>query len=227
MDDCLNNYKGNRIILTLLIGFSIMNFGGEIGFSMKIVGAILAAGTSSRMGRNKLLLPYREHTVIEEVLGQILESDLDEVMVVTGFEKEYVEQLIQKNHDDRVKIIYNENFGLGRAESIKCAVRNISDQTDAILFMVGDKPTVGAELINRAIAEFRDRSPDILYVKTPAGRGHPIIFSRRLFDGLLKLDGDVIGDEMIARYKSGVVGLPDGTVQADIDTMEDYRLLTE
>lgn len=194
---------------------------------MKIVGAILAAGTSSRMGRNKLLLPYREHTVIEEVLCQILESDLDAVIVVTGFEREYVEQLIQKNHDDRVKIIYNENFELGRAESIKSAVRNISDRTDAILFMVGDKPTVRAELINRAIAEFKGKSPEILYVKTPAGRGHPIIFSRRLFDELLKLNGDMVGDEIIGRYKDGVVELPDGAVQADIDTIEDYRILTE
>lgn len=202
-----------------------MNFGGEIGFGMKIVGAILAAGTSSRMGRNKLLLPFREHTVIEEVLGQILESDLDAVIVITGFEREYVEQLIRENHDDRVKIIYNENFELGRAESIKCAVRSISDQTDAVLFMVGDKPTVRAELINRAIAEFKGKSPDILYVKTPAGRGHPIVFSRRLFEELLKLDGDMIGEEMIAKYKGGVVELPDGAVQADIDTIDDYGMV--
>ncbi len=179
------------------------------------------------MGRNKLLLPYREHTVIEGVLGQILESDLDEVIVVTGFERGHVERLIQKNHDDRVKIIYNESFRRGRAESIKCAVRNISDRTDALLFMVGDKPTVRAELINRAISEFKKKSPNILYVKTPAGRGHPIIFSKRLLDELLKLNGDMVGDEMIAKYKSGVVELPDGAVQADIDTIEDYRILTK
>lgn len=157
----------------------------------------------------------------------MLESDLDAVIVVTGFEREYVEQLIQKKHDDRVKIIYNENFELGRAESIKCAVRNISDRTDAILFMVGDKPTVRAELINRAIAEFKGKSPEILFVKTPAGRGHPIIFSRRLFGKLLKLNGDTVGDEMIAKCKSDVVELSDGAAQADIDTIEDYRILTE
>lgn len=194
---------------------------------MKIVGAILAAGRSSRMGRNKLLLPYKDHTVIEEVLGQILESDLEEVIVVTGFEREYVEQLIKKIRNDRVRIIFNENFELGRAESIKCAVRNISDQTDAILFMVGDKPTVRAELINRAISEFKRESPDILFVKIPAGRGHPIIFSRRLFAALLKLEGDTVGDGMIAAYKDGVVELPDGEAQADIDTLDDYRILTE
>ncbi len=194
---------------------------------MKIVGAILAAGTSSRMGRNKLLLPYKGHTVIEEALLQILESDLDEIMVVTGFEKDCIEQLIQKEYKDRIKIVYNENFRLGRAESIKCAVRNVGRQAEAILFMVADKPSVRTNLINGAIAEFKKKLPEILYVKTPAGRGHPIIFSKILFDELLKLNGDMVGDEIIAGYKNGVAELADGEVQADIDTIEDYRILTE
>ncbi len=214
-----------RIILTLPGTFSIMNFDGEIGFGMKIVGAILAAGMSSRMGRNKLLLPYKEHTVFEEVLAQLLKSDLDEVIVVTGFEKERIEELIKNKCEDEIRIVYNENFRLGRSESIKCAVGNISDQADAILFMVGDKPTVRAELINKALAEFKKKSPDILYVKTPAGRGHPIIFSKKLFDELLELNGDMVGDEIIGRHMDDVVELPDSAVQVDVDTIEDYNIL--
>lgn len=207
------------------MAFSIMNFGGEIGFSMKIVGAILAAGTSSRMGRNKLLLPYKEHTVFEEVLSQLVKSDLDEVIVVTGFEKERIEELIKKKCKDEIKIVYNENFELGRSESIKCAVGNISDQADAMLFMVGDKPTVKAELINRAIVEFIKNSPEILFVKTPTGRGHPIIFSRGLFEELLELKGDMVGDEIIGRHMDDVVELPDSAMQVDVDTIEDYNIL--
>lgn len=211
--------------MTLLATFFIMIFDGEIGFSVKIVGAILAAGMSSRMGRNKLLLLYKEHTLIEEVLSQLLKSDLDEVIVVTGFEKERIEELIKNKRKDEIKIVYNENFRLGRSESIKCAVRNISDRTDAILFMVGDKPTVRAELINRAIAEFKKKSPEILYAKTPTGRGHPIIFSKKLFEELLKLSGDMVGDEIIGRHMDDVVELPDSAVQVDVDTIEDYNIL--
>ncbi len=43
----------------------------------------------------------------------------------------------------------------------------------------------------------------------------------------MKLNGDRVGDEIIARYKDGVVELPDITVQVDIDTPEDYRIFTE
>ncbi len=192
---------------------------------MKIVGAILAAGMSSRMGRNKLLLPYKEHTVFEEVLSQLLKSDLDEVIVVTGFEKELIEELIKNKRKDEIKIVYNENFRVGRSESIKCAVRNAGDQADALLFMVADKPGVRADLVNRTIAEFNKKSPGILYVKTPAGRGHPIIFSKRLFDELLELNSDMVGDEIIGRHMDDVVELPDSAVQVDVDTIEDYNIL--
>lgn len=200
---------------------------GKIGFGMKIVGAILAAGMSSRMGQNKLLLPYRGHTVIEEVLAQILESALEEIMVVTGFERDRIERLVKAKYRDRVKIVYNESFRLGRAESIKCAVRNVSDHPDAILFMVADKPTVRADLINRAVAEFEAKSPEMLYVKTLAGRGHPIIFSRSLFSELLALAGDEVGEELIAGHEDNVIELTDEESQIDIDTIEDYGMLKE
>jgi molybdenum cofactor cytidylyltransferase len=204
-----------------------MNFDGEIGFGMKIVGAILAAGTSSRMGRNKLLLPYKEHTVFEEVLSLLLKSDLDEVIVVTGFEKERIEELIKNKRKDEIKIVYNEDFKLGRSESIKCAVRNAGDRADALLFMVADKPCVRADLVDRTIAEFKKKSPEILYVKTPEGRGHPIIFSKKLFEELLKLSGDMVGEEIIGRHMDDVLELPDSAVQVDVDTIEDYNILTK
>jgi molybdenum cofactor cytidylyltransferase len=194
---------------------------------MKIFGAVLAAGTSSRMGCNKLLLRYKGYTVIERVLDGISGCALDEIVVVTGFERDRIEKLVKTKYKGRIKIVYNKSFRFGRAESIKCAVRNIGEQADAILFMVADKPTVGEHLINRAVSEFKKKSPEILYVKTPAGRGHPIIFSKELFDELMFLEGDQVGEGLIARHKDDVVELTSGESQIDIDTIEDYRMLTE
>jgi molybdenum cofactor cytidylyltransferase len=93
--------------------------------------------------------------------------------------------------------------------------------------MVADKPGVRSGLIDRAIAEFKRKSPAILYVKTPAGRGHPIIFSRNLFAELLLLEGDRIGNELVAKHAANAIELPDEAVQIDIDTEEDYRRLIE
>ncbi len=193
---------------------------------MKISGVVLAAGKSSRMGRNKLLLPYKGHTIVEEVLVQISNADLDEIMIITGYENDKIEAVIEKRFGDRIGFVYNAKYELGRAESIKRAVENVSEETDALLFMVGDKPIVKTDLLNRALEEFKRKSPSILYVMAPEGRGHPIIFSKKMFGELLELTGDTVGNELIEKYKNDTIELADGKIQVNIDTMEDYEGLT-
>lgn len=192
---------------------------------MIISGAVLAAGTSSRMGRNKLLLRYKNHTVIEEVLEQLFNVDLDERMVIIGYEKAKMEETIRRSFGDRFKVIFNDRFELGRSESIKRAVENARADCDALLFMVGDKPAVPASLIERAITEFKLKNPPIMSIKTPKERGHPGIFRRDLLPELLKLKGDIGAHDLIEQYKDEMIELPDDAVQIDIDTIDDYRRL--
>jgi len=193
---------------------------------MKITGAVLAAGLSSRMGQNKLLLPYKDHTVIEEVLDNLCKVNLDERMLIIGFEREKMEKAIKRKFASHFKIVYNDRYALGRSESIKRAVENISPDSDALLFMVGDKPSVPSSLIQKAIDEFKRHNPPILSIKTPAERGHPGIFRKNLLPELLKLEGDIGAHDLIAQYKDQMLEIPDNAVQIDIDTMEDYRKLT-
>ncbi|UCD94928.1 MAG: nucleotidyltransferase family protein [Candidatus Zixiibacteriota bacterium] len=191
-----------------------------------IAGIVLAAGTSSRMGSvNKLLLKYKNHTIIEEVLEQLSGSEVDEILVVTGFEKHRLEELFAHRLTGRVSFVYNSNYRLGRAESIKCAVRQVKDTADAALFMVADKPGITSTLINRAIDRYLKDRQAILYVETPDGRGHPIIFSKELFGDLLLLKGDCVGDELVAKYKADLITLKDDAQQIDIDCESDYRIL--
>lgn len=195
---------------------------------MTITGIILAAGTSARMQPdNKLLLKYKNHTVIEETLAQMMASQVDNIVVVTGFERARIESAIESSLTDRVECIHNANYSLGRAESIKRAIEHIADRADAALFMVGDKPGVNAALINRAIERYRADRPAILCVDTPAGRGHPIIFAKTLFDKLLTLQGDRVGNELVSRYADNLVKLEDAEAQIDIDNEEDYRILLQ
>ena len=124
-----------------------------------IAGIILAAGASSRMGpANKLLLRYREHTVVEETLVQLAKSQVGSILVVTGHERDRVESVISNRFSGRIRSVFNDNYQLGRAESIKCAIRHLSDDTEAAVFMVADKPGVSFTLIDRAIEWYRKRA---------------------------------------------------------------------
>ncbi|UCE67585.1 MAG: nucleotidyltransferase family protein [Candidatus Zixiibacteriota bacterium] len=189
---------------------------------MRISGVLLAAGKSERMGKNKLLLRFGNHTVIEESLLQLAESGLDEVIVVTGFQMERLKSLIENKSWSNVRIVSNENYNKGRAESIKCALGNIDKRSEAVLFMVADKPSVKSSLIRKALSEFKSEAPLILYVQTPAGRGHPVIFSKALFGDLMGLGGEPTGNAIFEKYRDDTVVIEDENPQFDIDTLEDY-----
>ena len=190
---------------------------------MRISAALLAAGKSERMGKNKLLLPVGNHTVLEESLFQLIESGLDEVIVVIGFQQEKVKKLIAEKYGNKINVVYNENYESGRAESIKYALRNIDEGADAVLFMVADKPSVQSSLIRKAVSEFKREAPLILYVQTPAGRGHPVIFSKALFDDLMELEGEPAGNTIFEKYRNDTIIIEDENPQIDIDTIEDYN----
>jgi len=174
---------------------------------------------------NKLLLKYKSHTIIEEVMEQMLHSEVDDILIITGFEKARIEKAVVDQLTDRVTLVHNSNYRLGRAESIKCAVRSVAHSSDAMLFMVGDKPGVTTALIDKAIVRYRKDRPAVLYVETPTGRGHPVIFSKALYDELLSLNGDRIGDELVAKYEADLVTLKDKTIQVDINNESDYSIL--
>lgn len=195
---------------------------------MRITGIILAAGLSSRMGTaNKLLLKYKDHTIIEECFHNLSASQVDDILIVTGFEHENIYEIFEKHLSDKVRIILNKNYKKGRAESIKCAIRNIYQKSDAALFMVADKPEISHTLIDRALNRFKKDSPPILYIKTPRGRGHPIIISKALFDELLLLEGDQIGNDLVNKYAGSRIELDDDNNQIDIDNENDYQLLMQ
>ena len=200
---------------------------GIIELAMYITGVILAAGMSSRMGPiNKLFLRYKNHTIIEEVFIQLANSKVDEILIVTGFERERIENALPHRLKENVRFIHNREYHRGRAESIKCAVKDLKENVDAILFMVADKPGISSALVNRAIKAFERERPMILYVETPTGRGHPIMFSRRLFNELLALNGDRVGEELVTRYEGQTLKLKDEAPQIDVDNEDDYRMLT-
>ncbi|MDH3892766.1 MAG: nucleotidyltransferase family protein [candidate division Zixibacteria bacterium] len=191
---------------------------------MNICGVIPAAGRSARMNRgNKLLLDFGGRTIIEQTLLNLAESDIASILIITGFEHDRLLSALNSQTSDRVSVVHNEHWPEGRASSIRCAVRNSPPDSDALLFLPGDKPTIGCSLINRSMELFIKKRPAILYVQTPAGRGHPIVFDRTLHRELALLEGDLVGNELIEKHRSRTVELEDGSDQSDINTDADYQ----
>ena len=76
---------------------------------MMISAILLAAGMSKRMmGENKLTKKFKGIALINHSVNNILHSDIDEIIVVLGFQKEVVEKIVKKN--EKIKFVLNKDF---------------------------------------------------------------------------------------------------------------------
>lgn len=187
-----------------------------------ISGIVLAAGSSERMGRQKLLLDLAGKPVLRWVLEAALASQLDEIVCVAR-ELNIREEISLKH--GKLRWTVNERAAEGQSTSIIAGLRAISPRSEAALFIVGDQPLLDPELINGLIDLFRKRS-SLIVAPTFKGRSrNPVLFHRDLIPELLKLSGDRGGRGLIDRFKEKAAFLEwnDETPFADLDGWEDYE----
>ena len=187
-----------------------------------ISAIILAAGRSRRMGTQKLLLPFGGRTVIGHIIGEVLRSPIDEVVVVVGPDSAAVADALAGM---RVKIVANPDAGGEMLLSVRCGLRTLTPDCEAVLVALGDQPTITARLIGRMIEAYRAAGRGIL-VPVHGGRpGHPMLFSTRYREEILMCYDDVGLCGLRRAHAGDVLELPvaDSSVLSDMDCPEDYR----
>jgi molybdenum cofactor cytidylyltransferase len=174
---------------------------------MRVIGVVLAAGLSRRMGQLKALLPFGKQTAIERVLSPLLAVDLAEVAVVLGHRAEDIAAVIATLP---VQILYNPDYRYGMTTSVQTALRAIDPVPDAYLLALVDQPQIGLRPIQQLLAAF-DRTCKGIIIPTYAGkRGHPIILASRYRQEVLAL-GPQQGLNLVTR------GHPDDTLELPLD----------
>jgi molybdenum cofactor cytidylyltransferase len=180
---------------------------------------VLAAGRSTRMGGpNKLLAELDGRKLVRIVTEQALASKAKDVIVVTGHQADLVEQALVGLD---VKFVRNPDFARGLASSVKAGISAVSKQADGAVICLGDMPMISAGLIDRLIEAFAPDRGNLIAVPVSDGRrGNPVLWSRRFFNELMTLDGDVGARHLIAKHNEAVAEVPvagDGAF-LDIDT---------
>ncbi len=164
-----------------------------------VAAIILAAGRSTRMGGpNKLLAELGGKTLVRIVTEQALASKARGVIVVTGHQAEQVEKALQK-----------------------AGVAAVPDNADGAVICLGDMPLISAHLIDRLIEAFAPDRGNLIAVPVSDGRrGNPVLWSRRFFNELMTLDGDIGARHLIARHSEAVaeVAVEGHGAFLDIDT---------
>ncbi len=187
---------------------------------------LLAAGSSSRFGKPKQLLPYKGKSLIKHLADTALEA-IDIVVVVTGSNAQRVEAELV---DLPVKLFQNKDWEQGMATSIRgglSTLLKLAPSTDSVIFMVCDQPFVSASLLREIIAKKAETNNLIIASGYGDTLGIPALFGKSLFPDLLNLKGDA-GAKKIIKENGGsvsVVSFPLGDI--DIDTEEDYKTLLQ
>jgi molybdenum cofactor cytidylyltransferase len=186
-----------------------------------VVAVILAAGRSTRMGGpNKLLAELSGKPLVRIVTEQALASGASGVIVVTGHQAAEVEKALTGL---KVKFVRNPDFAAGLASSVKSGIAAVPANADGAVVCLGDMPLVDAHLIDRLIEAFAPDRGNLIAVPVSDGRrGNPVLWSRRFFDELMTLDGDIGARHLIAKHNQAVAEVPVEGHGAflDIDTPE-------
>ena len=190
--------------------------------SQNIQILILAAGSSSRMGRPKQSLIYQGKTLLESSIEKAMATEL-KVSVVTG--ANYAEDLKTLDRFD-LNIIHNPNWAQGMGNSLKIGLKQVIDNTtslDAILIMVCDQPKLTKNILFQIIDRYKQGESQVacLYNDT---LGVPALFDKKHFNDLLSI-GNTSGAKSVINKNCSKVLFPEG--QIDVDTPEDYKNLAK
>ncbi len=183
---------------------------------------ILAAGLSSRMIENKLLLPWGDgEAIISQVLRAYVDADVDPIIVVTGRDAEDVAAALAAYP---LTFAHNPDFATGEIlSSVKTGLRTLPKSLDAAFIQPGDMPCIFSAVIRQLAAA---HEPGFNVAPVYEGqRGHPVLLDRAFWRAMLDLPGDARPRAVIAgaRERLRRVEVDEKGVVLDIDTREAYE----
>jgi molybdenum cofactor cytidylyltransferase len=187
----------------------------------RVAAIVLAAGRSSRMqGPNKLLEDFGGKPLVRRAVEIALASKAAPVIVVTGNDEVAVKKSLAGLN---VQFVHNENYAEGLSTSIRTGIRALPDDVAGAVICLADMPRISAALIDRLIGAFEPERGALIVAPVRDGRrGNPLLWARRFFPELLKLEGDIGARKLAASYAEGVaeVEVTDDGAFLDIDTPE-------
>lgn len=188
-----------------------------------ISAIILAAGESKRMGQPKMLLPWGELMIIQQVITTFLTVGIEDIVVVLGGAREQVEKAIEPYP---IRKIHNSNFVAGEMlSSLQCGLRALPDRVQATLIGLGDQPQVQEGSVRLVCDAYRASKAQLVVPSFQMRRGHPWLVARPLWKEILELKPPESARDFLNRHPGEIhyVNVEMPSILTDLDTPEDYQ----
>jgi molybdenum cofactor cytidylyltransferase len=197
-----------------------------MALSPSFAGVILSAGASSRMGRDKALLPWHGGTFLSAAI-EALQRETELVLVVGG---ENADRLRPQVDANAAFLVVNPHPELGQMSSLQRGLEEVLNRgRDAAIVTLVDRPAPALEtiaLIKRAFLTAEER----VWAAVPqhGGRhGHPIVIGREMMEALLRAPATSSARDVEHAHLQNILYVPvnDPLVTMNINTEEDYEKL--
>jgi len=185
---------------------------------------ILAAGSSSRLGKPKQNLVFQGSTLLQRAIKFALAADTDEVVVILGANSEVIKPNLT---DKNIRIIQNNDWQEGMASSIRvglAALLKINPQLRHVILMLCDQPFADTSIINQLI-KAASTGKTIVASAYNGTLGPPALFNKIHFEELLVLQGNEGAKKLLVKYEQEVHKVPFPLGMIDIDTIGDFERL--
>lgn len=190
-----------------------------------ISAIVLAAGQSKRMGGdNKLIKKYNKKYLINHIIGTLIKSKVNKIIVVLGFQKIKVRKITVKNK--KINFIFNKNYKSGMAGSIKAGLKRISKRSIGFLIVQADMPLISKKIINSLCYAIKNNNKEIVAPIYKRNMGNPIGFKSSMTKILNKTKGDSGAKKMINRNKKNLslIKVNSKSIFKDFNTQKDFLL---
>jgi molybdenum cofactor cytidylyltransferase len=190
----------------------------------KIGAIVMAAGSSSRMGKPKQLLIFQGKTLLERAIAAVEEVEFYEYVLVLGGNADQIQSTIDLSN---LQVLINHNWSSGMSSSMQLGLNYLIEnhQIDAVVILLCDQPFTDREILNSLIRRYKETKKGIIASKYGETLGVPALFDKKYFGEMLELKPSEGAKKIIFSYREDMdsVDFPLGAI--DIDTQEDYEKL--
>jgi molybdenum cofactor cytidylyltransferase len=183
-----------------------------------ITAVVLAAGASTRMGQQKLLLPLAGETIVRRTVHEVSRAGFNETLVIVGYEHEAVTEALEGLS---CRTLVNPHYAEGMGTSFRTAIEGIGESEGA-MFALADQVLLKSADYRRLLDTYRQYRGGIVSVRYGDVTAPPHLFHKEFFAELSVLEHGA--RPVLERHAERriVLDFPPELL-LDVDTAEDYE----